>query len=536
MSLIKRIIFFTSILILWQGCANPISPTGGPKDTTPPRLDTNLSTANMQTFFTEREIIMHFDEWIQLDNIFGQLVVSPPLEYRPEIKARGKELLFRFDEREVLRDSMTYTINFGNAVKDQTEGNKAGDLRFVFSTGPIIDSLFFKGKVTNAFSGEPETEVSVLLYRAGEDSVVAKEKPLYFSAADKNGDFSLENLREGSYILLALKDLNANLQYDLAGEAVAFSREPVQITDSTFNTPQLRLSTANAPVPVTGIRSSDAFSFSIGFADPPVLDVLLVNLKDSSVFVFQENDSLRVWFKNAEVLPDTLIIQQGESHKDSLPIPSLSTRLKALRFSSPSARLPMGPQRRILTEWDQPVLIKDTALVQLIDTSGMLIPLSLTQDTNDLRNITISAKLREAQNYRLEFLPGSMAQWNDSLLQDTLKTEIRVGKRSDFGRLILNVQELETNVDHILEVLYKETQPVHRVSVKGNGSGNTIDLDGYLPGNYSLRVIRDENGNGRWDPADYWEKKQPEAIFTIPLGELRANWELKLDVPIPADK
>lgn len=534
MSAKSCIFIFTVLAAIWQGCANPISPTGGPKDVTPPRLDTTLSTPNRQTFFREREIILHFDEWIQLDNIFNQLVVSPPLEFRPEIKARGKELLFRFDEREVLRDSMTYTINFGNAVKDQTEGNKAGDLRFVFSTGPVIDSLFLRGKLVNAFTNEAESEVPVLLYSAGADSVVAKEKPLYFSTSNKNGEFSLENLREGKYILFALKDLNNNLQYDVTGEALAFSDGWVEITDSTFSSPLLRLSTADAPVPVTGTRSPDSISLIIGFSSPPVMDVMVTNMPDSGTYYFPENDSLRIWVSSPDMIPDSLIIVQGDEKPDTIGVAKKQPGLKGLRFVAPAARMAMAPQREIRTEWNQPVLLADEQLVRLIDTSGAFIPITIERDTDDLRTITLNARLQEALTYQLEFLPGSVTHWNSVLLQDTLRSDIRIGKRADFGRLTLDIQNLEPGTSYVMEVLFKETQPVYRGSIGGTADVHSIDLDGYTPGNYSIRVIVDLNGNGRWDPANYWEGTQPEPVFTIPLGELRANWELKLDVPIPA--
>ena len=128
------IAFLTYFLanIIW-GCANVGTLTGGDKDETPPQLDTLNSTRNFQTNFPGRSFELTFDEWLTLNDVFNQVIVSPPLEFRPEVSLKKKTVHFEFNDDEILREDATYVINFGEAIEDFTEGN-AAEMRFVFST------------------------------------------------------------------------------------------------------------------------------------------------------------------------------------------------------------------------------------------------------------------------------------------------------------------------------------------------------------------------------------------------------------------
>lgn len=530
---------YSSILILLtfaMACANPYSPSGGPKDTTPPQLDASTSMPNLQTNFSDREIQLTFNEWIQLDNAYGQLVVSPPLEYRPEVRARGKSLIFKFDERETLLDSVTYTINFGAAVKDNTEGNKVNDLRFVFSTGPEIDSLEYSGKVIDAFTAKPMEELPVLLFPVGEDSVVFHEKPFYYSTTDKNGIFNFRNLREGKFLILALKDENNNLKYDLPSEGIAFSNAPVLLPDTTRADPVLRFSLPEKYEPFTSVKAKDSIHLVIGFAGELHKEVDIRNLPKDSYFSERIRDSLHIWIRNHSLWPDSLIIAQ-DSDFDTIKIDSPSGNIGAFKISSSNisgGKIP--PQLSLFTEMNQPILKIDTSRIVILDTAGQFLPLDCSINSSNKKRMIFKAPLKAGQLYVLKILPGGLFHWNGLASRDTIDFNFKIGKREDYGRLILNVSGFEKGEQYWLEVLDKNERAIYQTEVEGTAKSIIIDLDGQLPGQYSLRAVKDVNNNMRWDPGNYWKKRQPEKIYTIPLGELRANWELKLDVPITEGK
>ena len=71
------ILFFCLLLIL--ACAKRGTPTGGFKDTIPPIL-INASPKNKTTFFDSEKITLTFNEYIKLNDINKQLIISPPIE------------------------------------------------------------------------------------------------------------------------------------------------------------------------------------------------------------------------------------------------------------------------------------------------------------------------------------------------------------------------------------------------------------------------------------------------------------------------
>ena len=244
-------IYFFLILIFATSCAQIVSPTGGPKDEDPPVLDTLNSTPNFQTNFTKQELEFQFDEWVQLKDVFNQVVTSPPLRYGPpEVYLRKKSVRLKFDEREELKENATYLINFGDAIRDLSENNPT-ELRFVFSTGDFIDSLSIGGKVLDSFSGEPVEDIIVMLYDNLSDTVVRTERPFYFTKTDKTGKFTIENLRADTFKVFALMDTNLDYLYNSEAEQIGFldsllivndSLQPKKIQISAFlPTPRLNL-------------------------------------------------------------------------------------------------------------------------------------------------------------------------------------------------------------------------------------------------------------------------------------------------------
>ena len=226
--------FITTVLLLTLiGCANQGTLSGGKKDTTPPIIDSLKSTSNYQTNFKKQTIELTFNEWLQLNDVFKQVVVSPPLREKFDVSLKKKTVRFEFDEKEILRENATYTINFGTAVQDLTERNPVEDLRFVFSTGDFIDSLEVTGQVVEAFDKKPVKDVLVMLYDNLSDTVVRKEKPFYFAKTDEGGNFSIKNVRADTFKVFALIDGNANYLFDNVSEKIGFLKEPIVVTDST---------------------------------------------------------------------------------------------------------------------------------------------------------------------------------------------------------------------------------------------------------------------------------------------------------------
>ena len=221
----KYLFYCLSVLLtafLAQRCANAVAPTGGPKDDRPPVV-VEAVPENHSINFTAKKIEITFDEYITLDNANQNVLISPPMDEKPDIKLKNKTVVVKFKEN--LAPNTTYTINFGSTIKDLHEGNPLKDYVYSFSTGDHIDTLMVAGKVLNAEDKKPVENAYVSLYashRDNLDSLPLSTKPDYITKTDKDGNFRLEGLADQKYLVFALKDVNSNLYFDQPNEEVAF--------------------------------------------------------------------------------------------------------------------------------------------------------------------------------------------------------------------------------------------------------------------------------------------------------------------------
>lgn len=204
--------------------------SGGEKDLNPPKEVESLPK-NASTNFSSDEIEIEFDEFIQTQNLNSQLIISPFMETNPEVSVKNKKLIIKLQD--TLSPNTTYSLNFGEAIRDITENNPIPNYKYVFSTGDFIDSLSYSGTVVNAEDLTPKEKVYVLLYNQFEDSVPLKKKPRYIAISDKDGNFSITNIASGTYKLFAINDINGNYLFDLPNEEIAFSDSLITINQNS---------------------------------------------------------------------------------------------------------------------------------------------------------------------------------------------------------------------------------------------------------------------------------------------------------------
>ena len=80
---------FIITLLFCSACANQgAGPQGGPRDTIPPVI-VKESPLNGTLQFVAKRIEVQFDEYIQLADIQKNVLISPPQQNPPEVKAIG---------------------------------------------------------------------------------------------------------------------------------------------------------------------------------------------------------------------------------------------------------------------------------------------------------------------------------------------------------------------------------------------------------------------------------------------------------------
>lgn len=212
-------LFVFSVLVFMFSCAQPGTLTGGDKDTIPPRIKRSYPLKNGTNFEGEK-VVIKFNEYFDLNQIESKFFSSPPQADKPKFKIKGKKLIISFNEP--LRDSMTYTLEFGDAIKDFNEGNPIPNLKFVFSTYDVLDTLSISGKVFSSLDESPKADMYVMAYRQNRDSLPYLQLPEYISKTDSSGNFEIKNIQAKKYKFFALKDVNNNMIYDNPDEEIAF--------------------------------------------------------------------------------------------------------------------------------------------------------------------------------------------------------------------------------------------------------------------------------------------------------------------------
>jgi len=205
-------------MFVW-GCARMSAPSGGPKDVDPPKA-VKSKPLNYSTNFNNTKIIIEFDEFVTLKNVRQELLVSPPLPEKAEVKQRGKNLIIKINNE--LQDSTTYNYNFYNSIADLNEGNALKNFQFEFSTGPEFDSIYLGGYVHNAFNYKTEASLYVMAYDTFNDTIPRTTLPNHVAKTDKDGNFFITNMKNKPFYVFALKDMNNNMLFDLPNESIAF--------------------------------------------------------------------------------------------------------------------------------------------------------------------------------------------------------------------------------------------------------------------------------------------------------------------------
>ena len=216
----KLLIFLFSFALLLAGCARMGNPDGGWYDDTPPYV-VDSSPKDMAVGVKPKRISIYFNEFVKLEDAQNKVIVSPPQLEMPEIKASGKRVIV--DLKDSLKENTTYSIDFGDAISDFTEGNPMGNYAFTFSTGQVIDTLQVSGYVLNAENLEPIKGIQVGLYDDLSDTVFLKKPMIRISRTDSRGHFVIKGVAPGTYRCYALQDADNNYVYNQKSEMIGFS-------------------------------------------------------------------------------------------------------------------------------------------------------------------------------------------------------------------------------------------------------------------------------------------------------------------------
>ncbi|MDQ3142501.1 MAG: Ig-like domain-containing protein [Bacteroidota bacterium] len=506
------------LYLLMGSCANIKDISGGPTDKTSPKLVISKSSQNFVKQFNEKKITLYFDEWVKLDNPQTNIIITPLTEFPLQYKLKGKSLQISFDKREKLKEQTTYTIQFGEAIKDITANNSVGSFKYVFSTGDYIDSLIITGKVIDAVKNEGKEKILVSLYENLSDTAFTKTKPLYFSRTDKQGNFKIENLKAANYAIYAVEDKNQNYYFDQATESIAFLDHTVTAGDTSSDKIILRLSLERAPLIIQDKKNVAGKSI-VKFNRPPLMwDAPCI--RQEGIYFNVEKDSLIFWnfteskitcILKVENLVDTIVL-------DPKPIQLESKENITLQNGI------LNPGENIIVHFSEPIRSYDTSKFKI---EGVSIT-NFVVDTADSRKLTIHHKANES--FFGVFIVDSLAisgRLGATNFRDTF--QIKVRSKKEYAGLELTLDSLTIGSNYILQIMQLD-KVINEVFFIPNQKSKTLTFTYMNPGNFAARLILDKNKNGHWDPIDYKQKLQAEPMMWWTLEELRADWDVKISL------
>lgn len=529
-----------AVLVLLAACAQVVTPNGGPKDTQAPVV-VNYTPDSAATNVTGKRVVIRFNEYVTLSGLSEQLIVSPPLNTPPEVSIRKKEIVLDF--KDTLRANTTYTISFGNAIRDITEGNILDNFRYVFSTGPVIDSLRIRGRVTNARTLAGEKEVLVLLYTSTADSTPYKERPYYFTKTRTDGSFEMTNLRPGRYKVVALLDKDANYRYTGDDELIGF-RDSLLTLNANCDTLQLGVfQEANPKQRIVQATQPVAGKISIVLAYParqPAITCKSELPPGTTLFTDRNRtgDTLTLWMSNSRLDTLMLHLSDGGVVFDSAAVRTFDPKDKRVR--------PRGgdPDARRLLVWGSvnnnqkadlyaPYFVNTSVPVRSFNAAGIRLTrgrdtLRITPvlDSATGRRIRLLPALQEDSAYKLVVLPGTITDWFGQVNKDTLTLNFRPKTPDDYGNLKVTFKNLKPG-NYLLQVVNERGGVLQEFSVK---PGDVVSVPHLNPGQYALRLITDSNTNGRYDTGNYLQHRQPEKVRIYGGAiKVRAGWDLDVD-------
>ena len=557
--------------LVGASCANIVSPTGGAKDTTPPHLISAKSTPNFQTHFKKQRIELTFDEYLKtLEDVFNQVVVSPPLNERPEVTLHGKTIRFEFPKDDTLRENATYTINFGAAVKDLNEGNVVPNLRFVFSTGATIDSLVVRGQVVDALTNLPVEGALLMLYDNFADSVVRKTKPFYFAKTDKSGNATIENVRAGTFKVFALLDKDQNYLFNQDIEKIGFSEKNLVVngdfTAAKTDTSTIKLDiskekrdTSKGKLLKTKVENknpSPNAPLSIKLFDPPKKPRLMSKETEkygvAKLIFNDEPKTASVRFDSigqrtaTEISKDTLLIwydlPTGDgawnvySRASDTSRTTDTTRIRTrgrvdffkkakLNAALPQLNFAQHPSKPIVVPFNFPISRFDTSKIVLLDSAKKKIHLSIRRDSTSPRKLVFDAAWRENVKYEMLILPTALVDIY-GLQNDSILLKINVQSKSEYGAIVLKINGLDSTKSYVAQVVNEGGIVANEFFIDNKKAFETR-IETIVIDQYTIKVIEDLNRNRRWDSGDYDAHRQPERIFLKPVEGLRADWEVE---------
>lgn len=522
--------FYSKYILLFLvftaiSCAKKGTISGGAKDTIAPKIISSLPK-NFSKNFNGKEIRIDFNEYIKLKDLNKQLIISPPMKRQPEILPSVASKFIRIKIKDTLLQNTTYSFNFGKSIQDNNEGNPYQQFKYVFSTGNYIDSLTLGIKVKDAFEKKVTDYVSIMLYEANDkynDSIIYKEVPRYVTnTLDSLKLAKFENLKQGKYKLVAIKDANGNNKFDPKTDKIGFLKDFVKIPNDTVY--QLELFKEELPFKALNVSQTSASKFTIGYQGN-AKDVKISIRKNGeslpfTISKFPKKDSLQIWFRG--IKGDSLSIDVAKNKfKKTFSLKVKEQKKDSISYSAEKSG-DLNFRETFTVNSNVPITKIDRTKMKLINKDSADVPFTTEYDEFH-QKLKFNFKKEPLEKYKLKIFPGGLIDFNDKK-NDTLKYSFYTNSTSNYG----NLNVILENVKRFPIIIQLTSGKGEVVASEYSEKSNVINFDLLEPNKYSIRIIYDDNKDKLWTPGNFLEQRQSEEVIYFPKEiDVRANWDVE---------
>jgi uncharacterized protein (DUF2141 family) len=519
----KILLLVIPALFIFSNCAKELSPTGGPKDIYPP-VAKSYTPNNKTTNFNEELVTIQFNEYVKLSNLSKELIVSPPLDPKPTISTSGKKVLMDFSNC-TLQDNTTYTINFGNSLMDNNEGNILSNFRYVFSTGESIDSLTVTGSITNAVSGKPIPLASVHLYSDLSDTAFFKGVPNYKIKTDSNGSYQFENIAPAKYQLYFIEDENNNHFPDNEENIGSYSQS-FELIDHVIipNIALYEYLKPEDPIQIIDTLVHNHYFSKFLLSKESIEHNIIIKSTPETTYLYHyfNNDTLNIFY-NHEYLKYLTIEHKDSIHLSNLPSTAISDKIsKNLSLSTIKNTFHLEDTIWVTSPYPFTSYNQDSISLEF---DGKVEKIQILPSENS-EKIGIYAPLVEGRVYNLIVKPN-FYNFHVFSNRNTDTIDIAVAGNHRYGSIICKF---------IIDSIHYAKRPIiqllknNKVLVSKALNTNTIGFRYLKEGEYALRIVFDENLDGRWTKG-LIDKRTPaeEIIHFSRKINVKSNWDLEIN-------
>jgi len=532
--------------------------------------------------YKKNRIDIIFDEIVQVQNTFDNIIISPPQKQAPTVKAIGKKISVELQD--TLKDETTYTIFFGDAIVDNNEHNVLSGYSFSFATGESIDTLKMSGTLIDAATLNPIAGVMVGIHSDLSDSAFTSKPFDRITKTDKNGNFSITNVRSGKYRIYALDDVGNNYRFDMPDEKIAFSDsifEPSASTnvvaDTVYRDSVVRLSTGKADtlrLVDTVIRKFDVRyspdsivlrAFVEDYYNQYVVKSLRPDVRHFTVcfnapnkelprteginfdigkgVVVEPNsrgDTIDYWLKDTALWAiDTLklrltYMKMDSTHNlveqtDTISLRSQKRRAKSDKNSTQEFLTLISNAKGSINYFDtieisiptpaEMDMVKKISLQRRVDTIWQPQKSTITAIDSVGRRYRVAATLQPSQTYRMVVDSAYFRDIYGNVNKNTT-FDFTVKSKDVYASLTLEMGVFTGK--EIIELIDKN----ERVIRSAIADKQKVRFDNLDAGTYYARLFVDLNGNGKYDVGNFAEKRQAEPVYYYSKSfELRQMWD-----------